>query len=265
MQLAPSFSTPRALLPTTSGAWGGVGARDWLLPGSLFYLWHLWIPLAMFTGLSIVLIGLHGDLWLADRVYAMEGNAWTLQSGYVTQDLLHAAGRQASKNLWFALLLLLGVSLFTPRMRRWRWPLVYLLTATLLSTAAIGLLKRWTNVDCPWDLLRYGGSKSYYSLFMHRPSALATAKCFPAGHASAGYAWIALYFVFQSMRPHWRWWGLGFALGLGLIFGIAQQLRGAHFLSHDLWSLMVCWLVALLLHRVVPSGYRVGVSAQGMA
>ncbi len=31
----------------------------------------------------------------------------------------------------------------------------------------------------------------------------------------------------------------------GLIFGISQQLRGAHFLSHDLWSLTICWLVAL--------------------
>ena len=41
------------------------------------------------------------------------------------------------------------------------------------------------------------------------------------------------------------------ALVIGLVFGIAQQLRGAHFLSHDLWALMVCWLVALSLHRLM--------------
>ena len=36
-----------------------------------------------------------------------------------------------------------------------------------------------------------------------------------------------------------------------MMFGIAQQLRGAHFLSHDLWALMLCWLVALAMHRVM--------------
>lgn len=43
----------------------------------------------------------------------------------------------------------------------------------------------------------------------------------------------------------WRWLGLMIGLVAGLIFGISQQLRGAHFLSHDLWSLTICWLVAL--------------------
>ncbi len=212
---------------------------------------HMWMPVAACLALSLLLIGMHGDLWLADRVYAMEGHAWTLQSGYITQDLLHAAGRQASKNGWFALVLVFALSLCVDRMKPWRWPLAYLLLATLLSTALVGLLKRWTNVDCPWDLLRYGGGNAYYSVLMHRPSILGHAKCFPAGHASAGYAWIALYFFFLRMRPQWRWWGLSFALGLGVLFGVTQQLRGAHFLSHDLWSLMVCWLTALGLYRVM--------------
>lgn len=241
----------RTLSTIGSDVLGGNRARDWRGRISPFYSRHLWMPLAVFAGLSLLLMGLHGDLWLADRLYAMEGHAWTLQGGYVTQDLLHAAGRQASKDMWFALALVLAISLFARPMRQWQWPLAYLLVATLLSTAAVGLLKRWTNMDCPWDLLRYGGDKTYYGLFMHRPSILGHAKCFPAGHASAGYAWTALYFFFLGTRPRWRWWGLGFALGLGLIFGIAQQLRGAHFLSHDVCALMVCWLVALGLHRLM--------------
>lgn len=230
---------------------GGNRARDPAVRMSPFYLRHLWMPLAVFAGLSMLLMGLHGDLWLADRLYAMEGHAWTLQNGYVTQDLLHAAGRQASKDVWFALALVLAISLFARPLKQWRRPLAYLLVATLLSTAAVGLLKRWTNMDCPWDLLRYGGDKAYYGLFTHRPSMLGHAKCFPAGHASAGYAWMALYFFFLAARPRWRWWGLGFALALGLVFGIAQQLRGAHFLSHDVCALVVCWLVALGLHRLM--------------
>jgi len=221
------------------------------------------MPLAAFCLLSLLLIGLRGDLWLADRLYAMEGHAWSLQNGYVTQDLLHAAGRQASKNLWFALALVLAFAVFAPQMKQWRLPLAYLLLATLASTAAVGLLKRWTHVDCPWDLLRYGGGNAYYSLFMHRPSILGQARCFPAGHASAGYAWTALYFFFLKVRPRWRWWGLGFGLGLGALFGVAQQLRGAHFLSHDVWTLMICWLIALAFYLPMLSRHNASTLALG--
>ena len=44
--------------------------------------------------------------------------------------------------------------------------------------------------------------------------------------------------------------------GAGLVFGSGQQLRGAHFLSHDLWSLAVCWFLALGLFCLfaVPPG-----------
>ena len=34
-------------------------------------------------------------------------------------------------------------------------------------------------------------------------------------------------------------------LVVGWVFALGQQARGAHFLSHDLWSLTVCWFGAL--------------------
>lgn len=219
--------------------------------GSRFYRWHLWLPLAVFVVASVVLMAFHGDQWLADRLYAMEGRQWALRYAYVTQDLLHAGGRQASKYAWFVLAPVLIVAALSPRLREWRRPLLYLLLASLLATIVVSLLKRWTNMDCPWDLLRYGGGKAYHGLFAQRPPGVGRGACFPAGHASAGYAWVALYFFFMAVRPGLRWWGLGFALAVGLVFGIAQQLRGAHFLSHDVWTLMICWSTALLLYRLM--------------
>lgn len=230
----------------------------------VFYQQHLWMPLVPFVLLFVLLVVGHGDLWIADRVYAMEGHAWTLQSGFITQDLLHAAARQASKAAWFVMLLALCLCLCVRRLQAWRRPLSYLLLSTLLATAIVGLMKRWTHVDCPWDLTRYGGSHVYYSLVMHRPGLAAAGKCFPAGHASAGYAWVALYFALLG-RPSLRWWGLGVGLGLGLVFGVTQQLRGAHFASHDLVALGICWLVALALHRLMrlpqPASAAAGESA----
>ena len=61
------------------------------------------------------------------------------------------------------------------------------------------------------------------------------------------------------MRPAWRIPALGVALAAGAAFGIAQQLRGAHFLSHDLGALALCVLVAGALARVWP--WQVGMNA----
>lgn len=219
--------------------------------GANFHRQHLWVPLAVFVLLSLLLMGLQADQWLADRIYAWEGHAWSLQSAQLTQGVLHAGGRQASQLAWLGVLLSwLAAWAYRP-MARWRLPLAHLLLSVLLSTALVGLMKRWTHMDCPWDLLRYGGDKTYYGLLTRLPAGLRSGGCFPAGHASAGYAWIALYFCFRATVPRLRWWGLAVGLGLGLAFGIAQQLRGAHFLSHDVWALMACWLVALALDRVL--------------
>lgn len=226
---------------------------------SRFLCKHLWIPLSIAVLISALLMGLDGDQWLADRIYAWGGGAWSLHSAYLTQGVLHAAGRQASKTLWFALALMTACSFFIPPIKAWRMPLLYLLLATGLSVALVGLLKRVTNMECPWDLLRYGGEHAYYGLFSPRPALLGRAQCFPAGHASAGYAWVALYFFCRRARPRWRWWGLGLAVSVGLAFGIAQQLRGAHFLSHDLWALIACWLTALSLYLLM---LRSGISKE---
>ena len=190
-------------------------------------------------------------LTLADGIYAAGGHAWALQSSPLVQGVIHEGGRQASKWAWYAVAVCLLVALAHRPLWSWRMPLAYLLLSTLLSTALVAAMKRGTHMDCPWDLLRYGGEKAYYGLFARRPVGMGSAGCFPAGHASAGYAWVALYFFFLATRPQWRWWGLACALVAGLVFGIAQQLRGAHFLSHDLWALMLCWLVALSLHRLM--------------
>ncbi|MBV1790029.1 hypothetical protein KQ940_18390 [Marinobacterium sp. D7] len=32
---------------------------------------------------------------------------------------------------------------------------------------------------------------------------------------------------------------------------LVQQLRGAHFFSHDLWSLMLCWYAVMLLAKLM--------------
>jgi membrane-associated PAP2 superfamily phosphatase len=209
-----------------------------------FLLRHLGLPGLCAVVAWFLLAPMHGDFWWADHIYAWGGHAWAWQDGLLTQSLLHVGGRKLSALAWLVLACLCLASCARAAWSPWRRPLFYLLLATAAATLLVGVLKRYTDMDCPWDLLRYGGTRPYVSLWQPRPASLPAAACFPAGHASGGYGWVALYFFFRATRPAWRWRGLAVGLGLGLLFGLAQQWRGAHFLSHDLATLAIAWCVS---------------------
>jgi len=208
--------------------------------------WRVYLmrPLLILALLALVWHAAGGDLWLADLLYRAQGQEWALRHVWWLQDVLHHGGQKLSQCAGIALLLAFTITCCHVRFKRWRKPLMYLVLALALSSGLVALLKQLTQMDCPWSLQRYGGLRPFVGLFEPRPATLGRAVCFPAGHASAGYAWLALYFFALRTRPHWRWWGLGLGLLVGAVFGFSQQLRGAHFLSHDLTTLAICWCVA---------------------
>ena len=200
------------------------------------------IAMSVFSVLKI-------DFTITDFIYRLQGNAWAWKDTLITQDVLHKGGKWLSLTMGLITLLLLMLSTVVARFKVYRTPLLYLFSATLLSALLVATIKHLVSMECPWDLVRYGGARDFIGLLNIRPSSMPASACFPAGHASAGYTWIALYFFFAAIRPHWRWAGLALGLGLGLTFGITQQFRGAHFLSHDLWTVMICWTVSFVLSR----------------
>ena len=130
----------------------------------------------------------------------------------------------------------------------------------MIATALVGLLKQLTNVDCPWDLARYGGTRPFVHLFADRPDALPHAACFPGAHSSSGFALVAFYFLLRERRPAAARAALAGAVLVWGSLAFAQQARGAHFLSHDLWSAFLVWFICLALYafawkgRVLPAG-----------
>ena len=74
--------------------------------------------------------------------------------------------------------------------------------------------------------------------------------CFPAGHAAGGYCLFALYFFARQYRlPMPSAWLLP-GLVVSVAYGLAQELRGAHFLSHDVASAELCWLVSYMVFHM---------------
>jgi len=128
---------------------------------------------------------------------------------------------------------------------------------TLLAALAVTALKAASQTSCPWALADFGGVAHYASHWAFQADG-GSGHCFPAGHASSGFSFVAGYFAFRRTAPQIarRW--LIAALAAGLALGLAQQWRGAHFMSHTLWSAAACWGVAWLLDAVWPRAIATG-------
>lgn len=208
------------------------------------------MPALVAMALSVALSLSHADLRLADQLIALQGGHWSLGQHPVLEAGLHQLGKRVSVAAWLAAVGCALYAFIRPSARRWCGPLTYLVVAVLMATTTVSLLKQISAVDCPWDVARYGGQQPYRTLLETLGQAKARGGCFPAGHAGAGYAWVALYFALSVLRPSTRWVGLAVGIGAGLIFGLAQQLRGAHFVSHDVMTFAVCWAVAWVAFRL---------------
>lgn len=138
------------------------------------------------------------------------------------------------------------------RLKVYRRPLLWIFVGMVISTTMVAVLKRYNLHGCPWDLTMYGGDLPYFELFSAPPLGVKVGHCFPAGHPSGGFALLAFYFAFVQLRPRFASWMLWIAIAMGLAMGMAQVMRGAHFLSHVLWSGWVVWLVLLILYWIWP-------------
>jgi membrane-associated PAP2 superfamily phosphatase len=206
---------------------------------------HVWVPLALFVVAAVLLESTRIDVWLADAIYRWEGGAWSLRRDPIVRDLFHDDAKRVIATLYGVLVIACALSFFVARLTAYRWGLVYLVTAVTMSTLSVALLKDVTHVNCPWAVDRYGGTAQYLSTWREILQHGRSGRCFPSGHASSAYALVASYFFCRCLAPRLRWYALGAALALGFAFGVAQQLRGAHYLSHDVWALAICWFVAV--------------------
>jgi len=171
-----------------------------------------------------------------------DAGGFYLRANWFLINVLHEAARFIS---WAAVAVLL-VAVFRPfgplrqisRLRR-----VQFLASVVLSVSAVTLIKHFSRTSCPWDLREFGGMAQYVSHWAWGTSDGGPGRCFPGGHASAAFAWLGGYFALRhgAESAARRW--LLLVAPLGLVLGVAQQLRGAHYTSHTLWTALICWTV----------------------
>lgn len=184
------------------------------------------------------------DLPLA-RMMA-DGQGFALRDNWFAAVLLHDWMRRAAllagawllAGIWWPV----GVLRRLPRGARVKW-----LVSLLLGVALINALKYSSLSSCPWDLADFGGAGTYLSHWAWGRSDGGPGRCFPAGHASAAFAFVGGFFALRPVSPRLARACLVVVATAGLVLGAAQQLRGAHFMSHTLWTAWFCWVAAWAL------------------
>lgn len=202
--------------------------------------------------MAALLIGDPSGLDFAlSRLFYQPGVGFVGRHSWLLEDVLHDRVKQ--------LVILLGVlaiagfvlSLLPTRLSAWRRPLGYLVLALALSTSIVTPLKALTGVHCPWSLSEFGGTETYTPLLSERAPTLKPGRCWPGGHATAGFSLLALFFVLRDRHPRTARYALALALGLGVVLSAGRVMQGAHFLSHNLWTLLFDWLICLGCYRLV--------------
>jgi membrane-associated PAP2 superfamily phosphatase len=213
-----------------SPATQGFGRSDLAVSGLALLLLLAW----EFSGLDLPLLRLFGT---------EQGFAW--REAWLTSGLLHQGGRALAWLLlgWQLLdALLVKPQPLTPTKReRWFW-----LGVALLSIVLVPALKRINHTSCPWELREFGGVADYVPHWLPGVLDGGSGHCFPSGHAVAAFGFFGLYFLWRPYRPALARLMLGLVLLAGALFGAAQMVRGAHYLSHTLWSGLICWALCVL-------------------
>ena len=172
---------------------------------------------------------------------------------YWLENILHDRAKQVV--IVLGLLALAGlITSFVYRPWRWRWlrlPLGYLVLALALSTGIVTPLKKLTGMHCPWSLSEFGGTQTFSPLLGERAPTDKPGRCWPGGHAASGFSLFALFFVLRDRRPRLARFALGFALGLGTLLSAGRMMQGAHFLSHNLWTALFDWMIALGFYHLL--------------
>lgn len=214
---------------------------------------NLWLTLGVPLFLMLLLLAFDptGIDFAVTRLFYSPETGFVDRESYLLENILHDRVKQLV--IMLAVLVLVGfiLSLFMKRLRVWRRPLGYLVLALALSTSIVSPLKTMTQVHCPWSLTEFGGTEIYTPLLAQRAPTLKPGRCWPGGHATAGFSLFALFFFLRDRFPRTAKAALMVALLLGTVLSVGRVMQGAHFLSHNIWTMLLDWLICAVCYRMV--------------
>jgi membrane-associated PAP2 superfamily phosphatase len=232
-----------------------------------FYLGQALLLAVSALALSIVFHVTRLDLQLATPYYDPINHTFPWRYAWISKYFVHRYLKYTlllvGASIWIVALWMRSrrpaVGFLASHRRRW-WFVAWCFVAVPI---VIGILRRFSPMHCPWEIVDFGGYAPYVDLWSAAPAGIRAGHCFPAAFVASG-SWLLGFALLWYPEHKWRSAGVGIA-ALALAFGLGwvQQMRGAHFLSHTLWSLWVSWAVVIVLHLASGTWRETGSRARG--
>lgn len=214
---------------------------------SIIITFILLIGSVLFFGLSNV------DKTIQDMLYDIQTQQWILSKSTQPYHFIFYSGLK--KLLIFISILLLFMLIFFSKKKMviaYKKGLYIILLSLIFVTTISVEIKKHSNMPCPKHHIHYGGNYpdiAVWETYKQPHDSLQHTKCWPAGHASAGFSFLSLFFLFKQKRN--RYIGLVFGLILGWSMGTYKILIGDHFFSHTFITMLLAWLIILIINKTV--------------
>lgn len=210
-----------------------------------------WLPLA--TALSLLTLYPSEADFHVSQLFYREGEGFYWRRHWLLEAVLHDGMK------WLACAIWLGALLYAWALRKQaqgRVQRLYLVLALSCCALLPVVLKPVSNIHCPWSLESFGGQQHFRELWQPAAAGDKPGRCWPGGHASAGFAILAFFFYWRDERPARAKTALYSALAFGALLSAGRIAQGAHFLSHNLWTLIFDWCVCLALYQLLLASPR---------
>jgi membrane-associated PAP2 superfamily phosphatase len=206
--------------------------------------WLAWQAAGLaLAALAIWLLARSGlDFRISALAYSPQARGFPLKDTWLFAVAGHSGLKYLAVGLWCALLLVAAAA------PCWRKAALPAFLGIALAALAVNGLRALSAHSCPWDLAQFGGTAQWFALLGEVPAQPGPGHCLPSGHAASGFAFFALYFALRDERPRLARWALVLAWLLGLAATFVQVARGAHFVSHALWTAWICWALNAVLY-----------------
>lgn len=198
------------------------------------------------------------DLLIQEHLYISAEKTWILKDPKLIYRAIFYTGIKIP-------IFLVGISALVASIISWRkdkWNqyrkglIIITLSLIILPLSVAVLGKNLTNVQCPDSLNNFAGNIPYVKIFDRYPQNVNShdgkfprGHCFPAGHATGGFALFSLVCFFKENRN--KIFAFLIAMSMGWIMGTYQMLRGAHFLSHHLTTMILALILVSSLNLLI--------------
>ena len=193
------------------------------------------------------------DIFIQNYFYNFDTSKWILNKNEpILKFLLYDGLKKALILFAVSILFILIFLRKNERIKKYKKGLIIVLLSAIIIPITIGSLKAVSNTPCPKNIDFFGGNYPNIKVFESYPSNFVQekkAKCWPAGHASGGFALLSLFFLFKKRKN--KILIVSFSFVLAWSMGLYKMLIGDHFLSHTIITMLIAWIEILIIAKII--------------